>query len=258
MSSSNINKKITLITLSLNSARTIADTLASVSCQDYSNIEHIIIDGCSSDSTQSIIEEYAKKSNHEVRIFNHAPKGIYNALNFGIELSTGEVIGIIHSDDYFKTEHSVTDIMKNFKESTLCVFGNIDIINNNKIVRRWIDKYKTESRGFWWAPPHTASYMNKNLYIKYGTYDESYHISGDYEFFCRLPRNVVKDFQHFNDAIVIQRIGGISTSFKTSFKKNFEDFKILRKYSGKPIRDFVSKKISKINQLSYSFLNSEK
>jgi glycosyltransferase len=259
MNSSNKNKKITLITLSLNSEATIRETLSSVSMQDYSCIEHIIIDGRSSDLTQKIINEYSKNSQHKVKLFIHNPNGIYNALNYGVSLSTGDVIGIIHSDDYFNTKHSITNIMNEFHDDTLCVFGNIDIVNNSKrIIRKWKDNYKVENRGYWWTPPHTATYMHKNLYNKYGTYDEEYAISGDYDFFCRLPREITKSFKHVNQTIVVQRMGGVSTSFKTSFKKNMEDFKVLRKYSRNPITDFINKKLSKIRQFNYNPLNSER
>ena len=259
MNSSKKDKKISLITLSLNSEATISDTLTSVSIQDYSFIEHIIIDGCSSDSTQEIIREYSKNSKHEVRSFIYDPNGIYNALNYGISLSTGDVIGVIHSDDYFNAQNSITNIMNEFGDTTLCVFGNIDIINKNKrIIRRWKDDYQVENRGYWWTPPHTATYLHKSLYNKYGVYDEEYAISGDYDFFCRLPREVTKNFRHLNKTVVVQRIGGVSTSFKNSFKKNLEDFKVLRKHSQRPIRDFLNKKFSKLRQFNYNSLNSER
>lgn len=259
MNSSKKNKKISLITLCLNSEDTISETLVSVSIQDYSLIEHIIIDGCSSDSTQEIINEYSKNSKHEVRLFTHKPNGIYNALNYGVSLSTGDVIGVIHSDDYFSAHSSITDIMYEFGDTTLCVFGNIDILNKNKrIIRRWKDDYKVENRGHWWAPPHTATYLHKCLFNKYGSYDEEYSISGDYDFFCRLPREVIKNFRHLDKTLVNQRMGGISTSFGNSLKKNLEDLKVLRKYSKKPIRDFIKKKFSKIRQFNYNLLDSER
>lgn len=255
MNSSKKNKKISLITLSLNSEATISDTLASVSIQDYSSIEHIIIDGCSSDSTQEIIDEYSKNSKHEVRSFIHNPNGIYNALNYGVSLSTGDVIGVIHSDDYFSSQNSITDIMNEFGDTTLCVFGNIDLMNKNRrIIRRWEDDYKIENRGYWWSPPHTATYLHRSIFNKYGCYNEEYDISGDYDFFCRLPREVIKNFRHLDKTLVVQRIGGISTSFRNFLKKNLEDLKVLRKYSKKPIRDFIKKKFTKMRQFKFQFV----
>ena len=259
MSSSKNNKKITLITLSLNSAKTIKDALASVANQDYQNIEHIIIDGYSSDSTQSIVMEYSKNSTHEVRFYEHTPRGIYNALNFGIELATGEIIGVIHADDYFSSKHSISSVMSAFEDTALCVFGNIDhITNNKKIVRRWQDTCKIEERGYWWTPPHNASYIHKDLYITYGTYDESYYISGDYDFFCRLPRDIIRNFRHLDKTVMFQITGGVSTSFRNIIQKELEDFRVLRKYSVHPVRDYVNKKIFKFHQLNYSFLKNEK
>ena len=114
MSSSENNTKITLITLTLNSSETVNDTLNSVFEQDYSNIEHLIVDGNSTDSTLRILEEYSKKTKHEVVVLNKTPSGIYNALNYAIEKATGDVIGVLHSDDYFASSTCVGLIMKKF------------------------------------------------------------------------------------------------------------------------------------------------
>lgn len=253
MSSSENNTKITLITLTLNSSETVNDTLNSVFEQDYSNIEHLIVDGNSTDSTLRILEEYSKKTKHEVVVLNKTPSGIYNALNYAIEKATGDVIGVLHSDDYFASSTCVGLIMKKFNSEKYCVFGNIDIINNQKsVLRSWRDSYDPCHRGFWWTPPHTATYIHKKLYDKYGVYDESYVISGDYDFFCRLPRKVIQDFEHINRTLVIQRNGGVSTQPINFFKKNFEDIRVLRKYSSTPLKDFFDKKLSKIKQL-YNF-----
>ena len=174
MSSSENNMKITLITLTLNSSETVDDTLNSVFNQDYSNIEHLIVDGKSSDSTLQILDEYSEKTKHKVVVLSKTPNGIYSALNYAIEKATGDVIGVIHSDDYFASSNCVGSIMKKFKSGKYCVFGNINIINNQKsVVRTWRDNYDPSHRGFWWTPPHTATYVHKKLYDQYGVYDES-------------------------------------------------------------------------------------
>ena len=117
MSYSN-NNKITLITLTLNSAKTLADTLKSVDQQSYKNIEHLIVDGHSTDSTSQILDEYSRKANHDIEVFKKNPAGIYNALNYGIEKASGDVIGVIHSDDYLADNNCIEMIMNLFNNTT--------------------------------------------------------------------------------------------------------------------------------------------
>ena len=248
MSYSN-NNKITLITLTMNSAKTLADTLNSVHQQSYKNIEHLIVDGHSTDSTSQILDEYSRKANHDIEVFKKNPAGIYNALNYGIEKASGDVIGVIHSDDYLADNNCIEMIMNHFNNTTPCVFGDVNIINNqNKILRTWKDDCQPDLRGYWWTPPHTATYIHKNLYSEYGLYDESYKISGDYDFFCRIPRNVIQQFIRIRHTLVIQRNGGISTNPMNFLKKNSEDLRIVKKYSSTPLRDFLIKKYTKIKQ----------
>ena len=247
--SENNNLKISLITLTYNSSHTLESTLKSVSEQDYKEIEHIIVDAYSTDETPSIIEKYKSEAKINVKISQQKPEGIYSALNHGIELSTGEIVGVIHSDDYFKDRNSVKFVMDTFKESTTAVFGNIFMVNNRgKVLRYWNDSHSTDARGLWWMPPHVATYMRRSLFKSYGMYDQSYEISGDFEFFCRLPRSVINDFIHLNETLIFQRTGGASLKLSNFYKKNYEDMKILNKYSENPFRDFISKKISKLKQ----------
>ena len=153
--------KISLITVTYNSSKTLLDTLQSVLNQTYSDIEYIIVDGASKDSTVSIIEEYEPKFNGRMKWISEPDKGLYDAMNKGIRMATGDVVGILNSDDLFMDNNVLADIAHAFDNNTDAIFGNLYFVNQedvNQIVRVWKGSpYKSFKSG--WHPAHPTFYV---------------------------------------------------------------------------------------------------
>ena len=212
--------KISIITVCLNSQKTIEKTIRSVMSQKYKNYEYIIIDGGSSDNTIKIIKKYKKY----IRvIISEEDKGIYDAINKGIKQSTGSVVSILHSDDIFYESQTTQKVMSYFNSNLKldCLIGNTIITkkNSKKIIR----KYRANSFKKWmlylgFSPPHTSAFLNNKIYKKYGLYNKKYSIAGDFEFFVRIFLKKKISFKIVNENFVLMKSGGRSSE---SLKSNF-------------------------------------
>jgi len=224
--------KISIITVCYNSAETIRDTIQSALEQDYSNIEYIIVDGASNDGTLSIIQEY---TNQISKVISEPDKGIYDAMNKGIQLATGDVIGILNSDDFFDYPSVVSDIANQFKLNTKVdlIFGDLVFVQPSdlhKIVRFYnSDKFRAWKLRFGWMPPHTASFIKRTVYEQVGLFNLKYKIAADYEFFVRMLLVYKLPYSRFNKVLIRMRIGGLSTSgIRNSLLLNNEIVKACR------------------------------
>lgn len=216
--------KVSIITVCYNSAATIEDTITSVLSQDYKDIEYIIIDGGSNDATLNIINKYRDKIS---TFISERDQGIYDAMNKGIKHATGDIVGILNSDDFYETKDVITEVVNNFDTNTEVVFGDLIFVkpdNLKKITRFYsLPNFKAWKLRFGWMPPHPATFIKKSVYDKYGLYKINYKISADYEVFVRfLLVNKVK-FKHLDKILVRMRDGGVSTSgLKSSLTLNKE------------------------------------
>lgn len=211
--------KISVITVSFNSEKTIRDTLESVLRQSYDNIEYIVVDGLSSDKTISIIEEYAGKFEElkkEFKWISEKDNGIYDAINKGIKLATGDVVGILNSDDYYSDNFVIEDIKNAFEEQKCdCLYANLKYIDpeSNKVTRNWVSR-KFEDGLFEksWTPAHPTFYCKKLAYDKYGLYRTDFKIAADVELMYRLlQKNKVSSY-YLDRYLVTMRQGGVSSS----------------------------------------------
>ena len=204
--------KISIITVCFNSEKTIQDTINSVYTQDYKNIEYIIIDGNSTDETNSIIQKNITKIH---KYISEKDYGLYDAINKGISLSTGEIIGILNSDDTFSSTTVLSNIANHFINTNIdLLFADIVFVDNNyKTKRVYSSKYWTPrllKYGF--MPAHPSFYCKKDIYINYGYYKINYKIAADFEFIARLFNNNNKVlYLYVQDIFVQMKIGGIST-----------------------------------------------
>ena len=246
------NLKISVITVSLNSEQTILKAINSLKSQDYKNIEHIIIDGCSTDMTMNIIELNAKP---DTIIISEPDNGIYDAINKGINLSTGDVIGLLHSDDVFASNDIITKIAQVFKNAnTGYCYGNLEYAdrnNNSKFKRVWISKeynYNLLMNG--WMPPHPTLFIRKDVTEKIGLYDLKYRISSDYDYTIRLFSELTIVGKYIDRTIIKMGFGGASgNSPKKLFLKSLEDYYIVRDNKIGGLRVILKKKIKKILQI---------
>jgi len=251
--------QVSLITCTSNSEKTIKNCCLSIFMQSYDNIEHIISDKNSKDKTISIIKEYGAKN---LIIHEQKSSGIYGALNEGMKLSNGCIIGILHSDDEFIDKDVIKIVTEKFSQNDLDVlFSNIFYTKKNdtsKIVRKWKSDLKegiqsnnilNKKIDSGWMPPHTAIFFKKSLLEKIGNYDENFIISSDYDFIIRLFRKSDLKIFFLDKFTIKMRTGGISNkNLKNIFLKMKEDFRIMKKFKINAFKCILIKNISKIKQ----------
>ncbi|MFT3844270.1 MAG: glycosyltransferase family 2 protein [Lacibacter sp.] len=254
--------KVSIITIVYNNAANIETCLQSVICQSYQNIEYIIIDGGSTDSTVDIIHSYQSRLKN-LTFISEKDNGLYNALNKGIRMATGDIIGILHSDDLFYSENVISEVAEIFNSTNAdLVYANgmyVDKSDINKIKRIYKSSgFKRYRLQFGWIPLHTTIYVKQNIFTKYGLYEEKYKIAGDYEISLRwfTNENIRKVF--LNKWVVKMRLGGKSTTLGLQKLKSSEDLVIIRKYKLSGYFTLASKIIRKIHQYIYPYLLSVK
>ena len=217
--------KISIITVSFNSASTIEDTLKSVISQDYKNIEYIIIDGGSTDGTLDIINQY---KNNIKTIVSEPDKGIYDAMNKGIELSSGDVVGILNSDDIYENNKVLSLVNDAFTINVDAVYGDIeyvDRLNLKKRLRLWkAGEFKSNSFKWGWMPPHPGFFIKKSKYNEFGTYQLDLGSSADYELMLRMIAKRKIKLKYIPEIITKMRMGGVSNkSVKNRVQENKND-----------------------------------
>lgn len=242
--------KVSIITIVYNNANYIESCIQSVLNQSYENIEHIVIDGGSTDGTQDVIKPYIDNLGFFI---SEKDNGLYNALNKGIKVATGDIIGILHSDDLFYKIDTIKKVVSAFKENKSdLLYGNgvyVDRLNIKKIKRIYNSKpFKKRYLNFGWIPLHTTIYVKKEVFEKYGLYDESYGIASDYEISLRWFKNEQIKKYFLNSFLVKMRLGGKSTTLKLQKKKSREDLIIMRKFNLKGYVTLFFKIARKIKQ----------
>lgn len=213
---------VTIITVTFNSEKTILETLNSVMSQNYTNIEHIIVDGQSTDRTLQILKKYPFKNK---KIISKKDRGAYDAMNVGIAVAKGDIITILNSDDIYNSPDVIKDIMKRIEKypKDIGIFcGDVAYFKNKRyeeITRIYPSKFERKDILKGHMPPHPATFVRKNIYKKYGTYDAKLKIASDFDFFVRtIYKNNIK-FKSLNFPTVRMRIGGLSTKNLISYIK---------------------------------------
>lgn len=218
--------KISIITVCFNSVKTIRSAIESVVSQSYNDIEYIIVDGASNDSTMSVISEY---QSYISTIISEPDSGLYEAMNKGINAATGDVIGILNSDDVFVDEYVLSSVAEEFQgnEQSDIVFGDIVFVrpsDPNTIIRYYSSKnFRPWKMRFGWMPPHPATFFKKEVYDNVGRYSLEYKISADYELFVRAFIVHKYKFSRINQTLVRMDLGGVSSSgIKSNILLNLE------------------------------------
>jgi glycosyltransferase involved in cell wall biosynthesis len=218
--------KISIITVSYNSAETIEDTIQSVLAQTYKNLEYIIIDGSSSDGTMDIVNKY---SSDIALVISEPDKGIYDAMNKGVAAATGDIIGILNSDDFYADNKVVEDIAAEIDgaKSDACYADLVYVDRNdtNKVVRKWrAGSYEAGHFRKGWMPPHPTFFVSKKVYDKHGAYNLKLRSAADYELMLRMLHKHEISVTYLPRVITKMRTGGQSNvSLKNRFKANMED-----------------------------------
>ena len=243
--------KVSIITATFNSEKNIEACLQSVYTQNYNNIEHIIIDGGSDQQTIALL----KKSAQQSKWITQPDLGIYDALNKGIQLATGDLIGFLHSDDLFASHDVIGNIVNIFKSDNQIhgVYGNLVYVNKkNKTVRTWNSKpFKQSYLDFGWTPPHPTLFLREDVYQKHGLFDTSFKIAGDYDFMLRILKDNEIKVLYVPNIITKMKIGGVSNkNLGNIITKSKEDIIALRKNGFTfPFFTLAAKNIRKLPQL---------
>ena len=243
--------KISIITSVYNNQETIKDAIDSVLKQTYENVEYIIVDGGSSDDTVSIVESYG---NMISKFISELDKGIYDGLNKGIDLATGDIVAFLHSDDIYASNTVLEDVAKAFQsdENLDGIYGDLVYTpksDTSKVLRYWKSKDFDETllaKG--WMPAHPTLFLKREVYEKYEGFDLSFKIAGDYDFMLRVLSAGIK-VKYIPEILYKMRVGGESNkSLKNIILKSGEDLRALRKNGVGGFGSLLIKNISKIGQ----------
>jgi len=223
--------RVSIITICYNREATIGKAIESVLNQDYPNIEYLVIDGNSNDGTTAIIQSYADK----ISTFISEPdKGMYDALNKGLQLATGDIIGLMHSDDEFYDGTVVSQIVAAFQnnQNTAGVYGDGIYVSNDaeeRIIRDRIGgAYSLKRVQSGWLPLHPTVYLKRTVMEKYGFYNLDFKIASDTELLLRYLYKYKIKMIYLNSYFVKMRMGGLSTSYKRAFEVLVEDYNIYK------------------------------
>lgn len=217
--------KISIITATFNSAATIRDTLACIRAQDHPDIEHIIVDGGSTDGTLDIIDDFP----HVAKLISGKDDGIYDAMNKGISVASGQVIGILNSDDIYTDTSVLTAIAGAFADPTIMTayadLQYVDAHNQDKVLRNWRSgPFKRENFYFGWMPPHPTFFVRREVYALAGVFNLGLRSAADYELMLRVLVKLEMTTTYIPRVIVKMRAGGMSNaSFLNRMRGNRED-----------------------------------
>lgn len=242
---------VSIITATNNSGATLEQCITSVLGQTWKNIEYIIIDNCSTDGTLDIARSYQDKIS---RIVSEPDKGIFDALNKGIRLSTGDIIGFLHADDFYTSNQILQKVVDKFMETgSDAVYGDLNYVGKNnpgKIVRKWVaGPYDHKKILNGWMPPHPSLFIKRKCYKNFGYFNTGYKIAADYELILRfLAKNKIS-ISYLPEVLVNMRTGGTSnSSLKNIIRKSSEDLKALKEHKIGNFYTLVLKNLRKLNQ----------
>lgn len=221
----NSNFKFSIITVSYNSSSYIEETIKSVQKQNYKNIEHIFIDGSSTDGTLEIINKYKRETDILV---SESDNGIYDAMNKGIRMASGDIICFINSDDFYIDSDAISNIAGVFLENSVdCVFANINYVkadDPSNVVRKWVSGefiFNSFKKG--WHPAHPAFFVKKGIYDEYGLFNTNFILAADFEIMLRFLECKKISNCYLNKAIINMRLGGATNgSFRNIINQNLE------------------------------------
>lgn len=244
--------KISIITVVRNGEQTIRDTIECVLAQSYADIEYIVVDGKSSDGTLDIVKSYGNQID---TVISEKDNGIYDAMNKGLRLATGDYIGFLNADDFYAHPHVVAELAKTAKATRAdCLYGDlvfVDQEDTDKVVRYWqagnFNRYKML---FGWSVPHPTFFVKRSIFEQYGLFRENFGLSGDYEMMVRFFFKERINAAYLPEILVRMRVGGAGNSgFKSKWKGNREDFQAWKQNGLKiPFITILLKPIRKIPQ----------
>jgi glycosyltransferase involved in cell wall biosynthesis len=228
-----IKNTVSIITIVLNNVKEIEKAIKSVQSQNYPLIEHIVVDGGSTDGTLEIVKQASSK---KIKFISESDNGIYDALNKGIALATGDVVAILHSDDEFYDEYVVSDVMEYMEEaeSEFC-FSDMVIVDSlsRKVLRYYMAHYfKRWMFRIGWMPPHPTCFIKRSLFDEFGMYSTDYKIAGDFDLLVRFFYGRKIRWSYLNQITIKMSAGGASNSGWQSIRLIFNEISRSLKSNG--------------------------
>jgi glycosyltransferase len=243
--------KISVITAVYNRVATIGEALDSVRGQTWPDVEHVVIDGASTDGTLELLKA---RRDEIAALVSEPDNGIYDALNKGIALATGNVIGLMHSDDLYADQQVLADVAAAFADPAIdAVYGDLDYVaqgDTNKVIRRWRSgEYSPPLLPRGWMPPHPTLYLRRSVVERWGAFDSGYRIAADYDAILRyFGRGAIRP-AYVPRVLVKMRVGGESNrSIDHILRKSVEDYRALKSNRIGGLGTLVWKNVSKIGQ----------
>ena len=243
--------KISIITAVYNRASTLSSSIDSVQSQCYANTEHVLVDGASSDGSVELIQQRIRA--HDVFV-SERDGGIYDALNKGLKLATGDVIGLVHSDDFLADPHVLRDVAHALSQPGVHgVYGDLQYVSKddtNKVIRHWESgQYHPSKLKRGWMPPHPTLFLKREVIEQWGGYDTSLRIAADYDAMLRYLHKGQIQLAYIPRVLVKMRVGGESNkSLKKIMQKSREDMTALRNNGVGGFGTLVFKNLSKVKQ----------
>ncbi|MEB3421125.1 glycosyltransferase family 2 protein [Salipiger marinus] len=243
--------KISVVTAVFNRERTIAEAIESVAAQTYPDVEHVIQDGESKDGTLAVI---ARVAGPEVSLQSARDTGIYDGINKGISRTTGDVVGLMHSDDLFASPHVLARVAEAMADPAVDgVYGDLDYVaeqDTSRIIRKWRSgSYDPAKLRRGWMPPHPTLYMRREIFDRWGLYDTSFRIAADYDAMLRYLSKGEIRLAYVPEVFVKMRVGGESNkSVFRILQKSREDYRALKGNGVGGLGALAMKNLSKIKQ----------
>ena len=251
--------KFSIVTAVYNRKKTISESIDSLYNQIYPKklIEHIIIDGCSTDGTLEILRS---KIMPNTLLISEKDDGVYYALNKGFKIATGDVIGVMHSDDFYSDNEILKEVSLKFNDPKVdIVYGDLDYVSSNdpgNILRHWkTGEFNYKKLKLGWMPPHPSFFIRRSVVERIGYFNTSYKISADYDAMVRYLTDTNLRIEYIEKVLVKMRVGGISNSTITKVLiKMREDFYIIKNNKIGGVYTLIFKNLFKIKQFFYRFL----
>ncbi|MEP1472102.1 MAG: glycosyltransferase family 2 protein [Halieaceae bacterium] len=245
--------KITIVTAVLNRVETIAQSTNSVLSQSHTDVELLVQDGGSSDGTLDLLSDIGDS---RLQLVSEPDYGIYDAINRGISRASGEVVGVMHSDDFFAHEKVLEHVAEIFKDESIDgVFGDLEYVSAKEpqnVIRRWrAGEYQVRKLWWGWMPPHPTLYLRREVFEKFGDYNEEYRIAADYEAILRWLLRANIKLAYLPEVMVKMRVGGESNrSIEHLIQKSREDYRSIRAHR---VGGFITLFFKNVNKLMQFF-----
>lgn len=243
--------QISVITAVFNRADTLGDALASLRAQTWPHVEHIVVDAASTDGSQHIL---ARHRNSMAKLVSEPDDGLYDGLNKGIGLATGDVVGFLHADDMYASPDTLQSVARAFQDPKVdAVYGDVVYVDKrdpSRVVRYWrAGEFRPELLRSGWMPPHTTLYLRRSVYERFGGFDTRYCIAADYDHVLRVLGSGRVNVAYVPDVLMRMRLGGASNSSVAGLvRKAVEDYNAMRQNHVGGVQALIMKNLSKLPQ----------